>query len=162
MPKQSLKDARIYLVDGSATPNKLEIKVGDGTLTYSEKVEREYELDRGNIDTVRNGDDQPVEVNCAFMWEWLKASTGDAPTVRDVLTQSGAASAWVTSSTDTCEPFALDLVVEISPACTGIQSERLTFPDFRYENLDGDLSSGQVSFAGKCNATQPVIERYTP
>lgn len=145
-----------------AANRSLEIKVGDGSLTYSEKVEREYELDRGNIDTVRDGDDQPLEVNCAFMWEWLKADSMDiAPTVRDVLTRSGLAWNWMSAASDPCEPFAVDFRVDIEAECAGsnIKNERLTFPDFRYENIDGDLSSGQVSFAGKCNTTQPVIER---
>ena len=44
--------------DGAAItflPQQIDVKVGDGNLTYTENSEYEYELDRGQLDTVREG-----------------------------------------------------------------------------------------------------------
>ena len=37
------------------SPNSITIKIGEGNLTYSEKRPVEFKLDRGNLDTVREG-----------------------------------------------------------------------------------------------------------
>jgi len=138
------------------------VKTGSGNLTYSEKVTREYELERGKIDSVRDGDDEPLEVNLGFTWEWLKSSSTEAtPTVRDVLKRTGVAWNWMSSSNDPCEPYAVDIRVDLKAECqgAGILGERLIFPDFRYESFDPDLEAGQIDCSGRCNSTEPIIDR---
>ena len=58
-----LKKATVWLKDGATPQNTLEIKVGEGNLTYSEKVNREYTLNRGILDKVRDGDQTPMDVS---------------------------------------------------------------------------------------------------
>lgn len=141
-------------------PNTLEVKIGDGNLTYSEKRNIEYVKDKGVLDTVREGDEEPVDIKFDFTWEFLKAVTSSgAPTVEDVLKNVGEASTWVTSSDDPCEPFAVDLEIEYAPVCDGVDPEYIRFNDFRYEELAHDMRQGQVSASGKANITQAIITR---
>lgn len=153
------------LVDNQAIiigPQVLEIKVGDGTLTYSETKNREYKLNRGIIDKVRNGDQAPLEVNTTFAWTHITAHSSETiPSVEDVLKQRGLAADWVSTGSD-CDPYAVDLVIRNAPAgCTGeaYPVETITFPEFRYEKLDHDAKAGTVSTSGKCNATEPTVVR---
>ena len=159
--KVDLKNATIKFKDGDTpTPNELEVKIGEGNLTFVERVNRTYELDKGKLDTVRNGDEVPVDVNLEFMWEWLKADTGKPPTPVDVLKQRGEASAWVSSSSDPCEPYCVDIEVTVNPHCSdGSKNEVILLSDFRYEELNYDIKAGQVACTGKCNITEATISR---
>lgn len=140
-------------------PHRLTVKIGEGNLTWSEKKPRQYYKDRGRLDTVRDGDEEPVDVKMDATWEFLKASTGDTPTVEDVLKQRGEASDWVTSAEDPCEPYAVNIEVEYIPPCAGTQKGIITLGDFRYETFDHDLRAGQLSMSGKCNVTEATVVR---
>jgi len=156
-----MKKCTFKINDGSTL--SLTIKIGEGNLTYSEKVAREYIKNRGVLDTVRNGDETPMEVSFEFTWEFLKspASSTTPPTVEEALKKTGAASAWVSAATDVCEPYAVDIEVTFDPACTGVKKEVYLFPDFRHESLDHDFRAGTVSCKGMCNAVEPTITRVT-
>ncbi len=138
----------------------VEAKIGDGNLTYTENREMEYRLDRGELDTVREGDDQPLEISLDFVWEFLRASVGDEPTLEDAIKQRGEASAWVTSdSVDPCSPYAVDIEIEHDPPCAGEQREFILLPDFRWESLEHNASDAQISLSGRCNSREAVISR---
>lgn len=141
-------------------PHELEVKIGDGNLTYSEKKNMEYVLDRGRLSTVKEGDQVPLEVSMDFMWEFITAVSGGIATVEDALKKVGGASNWVTSSSDPCEPYSVDIEVEHLPPCTGVQNETLLFQDFRYESLDHDLRAATIAMAGKCNVTKATATRW--
>lgn len=153
--KVDIKNATIKFKDGATpTPNELEIKVGEGNVTFVERIAREYALDKGRLDTVRNGDEAPVDVSLEFQWEWLKADTGNPPTPVDVLYRRGEASGWVSSSSDPCEPYCIDIEIYIDPDCEdGTKAELILLPDFRHEELNYDLRAGQIAVTGKCNVT---------
>lgn len=150
-------DEAVITFDGRA----LEIKIGTGNLTYDEKRIMDYTLNRGNLDTVREGDQVPMDLKFDFIWEFLTASSGNDPTIEDVLKNRGEAATWVTSSSDPCEPYAIDIEVEHVPPCGGQQVEAIRFPDFRQESVAHDLKAGTVAVTGKCNATQAIINRIT-
>lgn len=158
--KIDLKQCTIKFKDGDTPQNELEIKIGTGNMTFVERVNRNYELDKGLLDTVRNGDEVPVDVTLAFSWEWLKADTGLPPTPVDVLKRRGEAAAWVSSSADPCEPYCIDIEVYVDPECEdGSKAEVILLPDFRYEELNYDIQAGQISVTGKCNVTDATITR---
>lgn len=140
-------------------PHQLEVKIGTGNLQYTEKKNIEYVRDRGVLDTVREGDEEPVEVRLDFVWEYLKADTGNAPSVEDALKQRGEASGWISSSDDACEPYAVDLEIWYNPPCSGEKDEVILLQDYRYESLDHNTKDGQVSTNGKCNVTQATVTR---
>lgn len=140
-------------------PQELEIKIGEGNLTYSEKKNMEYQLDRGNLDTVREGDQVPMEINLDLVYEQVTTGTSAIVTPVDALKHIGGAAEWVSSSADPCEPFAIDIEVLSSPPCGETGEETSLFPDFRYESLDFDLSAATISAQGKCNATGATVTR---
>jgi len=159
-----LKNATVYLKDGGmgSAQQSLEVKIGEGNLTYDEKRNIDYVLNRSLLDTVKEGDEEPMDVRFDFTWEFLKAVSTTAagtPTIEDVLKQRGEASAWVSSSSDPCEPFAVDVEVHYVPPCGGELDEIITLPDFRYTSLAHDLRAGTVAVTGQCNATQAVDVR---
>lgn len=142
-------------------PHSLDIKIGEGNLTYSEKKPRTYVKDRGTLDTVKNADEEPMEVKFDFVWEFLKSDSSEVPTVEEALKQIGNASFWVSSSDDACEPYAVDIEIFYDPPCSDDKNERITLPDFRYESLDHDARNSSVACSGKCNATDATHDRTT-
>lgn len=160
MASFNLKNAVLTIQDGTAvTPLSITVKIGDGNLTFSEKVNREYQLNRGNLDTVRNGDDIPVDVSFDFRWEYVKTESPTPASVRDVLARVNQASAWVSTDSDTCAPYAVDLVFVFTPTCTADKTETVTLSDFRYEDISYDAKAGTISCSGKCNVVSPTFTR---
>jgi hypothetical protein len=153
--KIDLKNVTTAIKDGGA--NTVEINHGDGTFRWTERVNREYHRDRGLLDTVRNGDEEPVDITIDLNYEFI---TGDAGvTVEDALKKIGGAAAWVSSSADPCEPYAVDIEVTHDLPCTGVPDEKLLFADFRYESIDHDVRAGTITITGKANVTRPVATR---
>jgi hypothetical protein len=140
-------------------PQQLEVKTGDGNLTYTENKEYNYQLDRGNLDTVREGNQVPLDVTIDFVYEHVTSGTGEPVTVVDALKRKGGAAEWVSSSTDLCEPYAVDLEVEHKPPCGQTSTEITLFPDFRYDSLEFNLSDATISTKGRCNASEPSVSR---
>ncbi len=146
--------------DVTFTGNLLAVRIGEGNMTYSETKNRDYILNRGNLDTVRPGDDVPMDVAFDFVWEYITAVTDSAvPTIEDALKQRGEASAWITTSSDACEEYCVDLEVHYDPQCGGTNSEKIALPYFRHEKLDHNLKDSQISCTGKCNAVEATATR---
>jgi len=155
-----LKDCTITLKDGGS--ETLDVKIGEGNLTYSESRNIQYTLDRGKLDEVRNGDEVPVDVKLDFTWEYLRGSStsGGTPSVEEALKKIGNAVSWVSSDSDACRPYAVDIVVVYAPTPASCgDKETITLADFRYEKLDHDMKAGTVSVTGKCNITQANVVR---
>lgn len=158
--KIDLKLAIITFKDGSGSPKSLEINIGEGTLTWSEKVTREYVKNRGLLDTVRNGDEEPVDIRFDLVWEFLRSmGTATTPTPYEVLNHFGEAASWVTTDSDLCAPFAIDLQIVYTPGCGAETAETILFSDFRHESLDGDAKAGTLTVSGKANITRPSTVR---
>ncbi len=138
---------------------QVEVKLGDGNLTWTVNREMEYELDRGNLDTVREGDQVPLDVVLDAVYEFITTGTSETITPYDALNGIGGASEWVSSSTDACEPYAVDLEVEHAPPCGGAEPETTILPDYRYDTLEVDLDAATVSSTGRCNAVKPTVTR---
>lgn len=140
-------------------PHAIEVKIGDGNLTYSEKRNFKYVKNKGNLDTVREEDKEPVEIKMDATWEFIKADSGDPPTIEDALKKRGNASTWITSAADTCEPYAVDIIIVYDPPCSGEDDETITLSDFRYETFEHDLKAGTFSISGKCNVVEATVAR---
>lgn len=140
----------------------LQVKIGTGNLTYSEKKTMAYTLDRGILSTVRETDDVPMDVALDFIWEFITAYSGDlTPSMDDALKNIGNAANWVSSSSDLCEPYAVDVEIEYTPGCASQEVERILLPDFRWESLNHDLRNASVAVTGKCNAKTAIVNRVT-
>lgn len=140
-------------------PQRLEIQVGEGEISWSETREFIYDRDRDILDTVRQGQDQPMSVDIAFTFEYLTTGTGETMSPVDALKRTNAASEWVSSSSDLCEPYAVDVVILHCIPCGTNQDQEILLPDFRYETLDYSVNDAAVSVSGQCNATDAIITR---
>lgn len=147
-----LKNCTVY-IQGGGVDESIEIKIGDGSVEYTEAKEREYLLNRGVIDDVRNADETPVEVSIAFTWEYLTSISGEDVTPEEALKQSGNAADWTSSDDDTCRPYAVDIVIIHEPECSESTSplETYTLPDFRWESMPHSFNDSSISVTGKCN-----------
>lgn len=147
----------------TAGPNSLEVTIGDGNLTYDEKVVMEYKLNRGKLDQVREGDEQPMDVNFAFAWLYLSSKAADTmPTIEEALKGKGKASAWKSTGGD-CQPYATNLVIKNANQTCGDEThpiEKVTLQQFRWESLSHDPKAGTVTAVGKCNVTEALVERF--
>lgn len=155
--------AGTYVDDGAVTflPQQLEVKVGDGNLTWTINKEYEYLLDRGNLDTVREGDQQPLDVTLDSVYEQVTTGTGETVSPYDAMNGVGGASEWVSASTDLCEPYAVDIEIEHAQPCGTAQDEITILPDFRYDTLEVDIDAATISFTGRCNAVAPTLTRQS-
>jgi hypothetical protein len=149
--------------DGVITflPQRLEIQVGEGEISWSETREFIYDRDRDVLDTVRQGQDQPMSVDIAFTFEYVTASTDATPTPVDALKRQGEASEWVSSSSDLCEPYAVDVIILHCVPCGTDEDQEILLPDFRYETLDYSVNDAAISVSGQCNATDATVTRST-
>ena len=158
-----LKKATITIQDGglTSTQESITVTVGEGNLTYTERRNIEYTLDRGLLDEVREGDEVPVDVSLDAVWDYITGATSSGtPTISDALKNVGEAAAWVSSDSDACRPYAVDLVITYlpTPSTCGDQ-EVITLSDFRYEELAQDLRAGTISISGRCNVTKATAVR---
>lgn len=143
----------------TVAPHTLQVRLGDGNFSYTEKKAREYKKNRGKLDSVRNGDEDPLEVKLDFGWIFIKSSTGEDLTVEDVLKQQGQAASWITAGQDPCEPYCVTLRIEYTPPCTSAKKEIIDLAEFRYEELQHDTKTAMIACTGKCNLTQATVTR---
>lgn len=159
-----LKNATIRIKDGGAgtAQQSIEVTIGEGNLTYTERKNMDYTLDRGNLDEVREGDQVPVDVSLDAVWEYITggSATGAVPTIEDALKNRGPAAAWVSSDPDACRPFAVDLEIEYLPVPSNCgDKEIITIPDFRHEEIAHDLRAGTFAISGRANVTEATAVR---
>ncbi len=149
-------------VDGGVitfASNQIDIKIGDGNITYTEANEYEYDLDRDLLDTVREGAQVPIDVSIDFVYEFITTGTSEEVSVMDALKKKGGAVEWRSSSADPCEPYSVDIEIVYTPLCTTSEIETTVFPEFRSESREVDFSEATVSVSGRCNVTEPIINR---
>lgn len=140
-------------------PQRIEIKIGEGDLSWTESRELIYDLDRDQLDTVRLGQEQPVQVDLAFTFEYVTTQSGQAITPVDAIKRLGEASEWVSSSSDLCEPYAVDLYVIHDVPCGTDHDQSFLFPDFRYDELDYSIQDASITVSGQCNTTDVISVR---
>lgn len=140
-------------------PQYIDIKIGDGDAKWTEKNEYNYDLDRGDLDTVREGNQVPMDLSLNFVFEHVRSGTGEAITPMEAIKGVNAATEWVSSADDKCEPYAVDVLIIDNPPCGNSQKETFLFPDFRSENREGSFKDATVAVTGRCNAVEPEVTR---
>ena len=140
-------------------PIALVIKVGDGDLKYTENHSYKYDLDRGILDTVRIGDDVPLDLTTSFTYEHITTGTNETVSPVDFIKQRGPASEFVSSDPDQCQPFAVDFEITFQPPCGSSQPEVTVFPDFRAEKVEPDFKNSIITLTGKCHCLEPLVYR---
>ena len=140
-------------------PRELVITIGDGDLRYTERDEFTYDLDRGELDTVRRADDVPMEVVSNFIYEHITTGTNEDITPMDAIKRKGDAADWISAAEDECEPYAVDLLVIHTPPCGTAEKEFTLFPDFRSEQREVNFRESNIQITGRCNRLEPVTWR---
>ena len=146
-------DAEIVIL-----PHQIKVRIGEGNISWTEKQPIVYVKDRGLLDTVRRGDEEPLEVKFDATWVFIAWASGEPVTFEEALKNIGAASGWISSAADPCKPYSVNIVVIYTPPCT-VEPETYQLQDFRYEDLGHDLKVGQIACTGKCNVTACVSTR---
>lgn len=142
-------------------PRKIEAKIGEGNIEHTKNKDPQIDTDRGILDGARQGDDQPMEVSFAFVYDWLRSSTTNTPTVDEALEQEGEAADWETAATDPCEPYQVTLKVIDAPSCGSEQAEVILFKNFLPQTISASVEAASVSVSGVCVATKPTVSRVT-
>ena len=140
-------------------PQRLTVKIGEGDLSWTESREILYDLDRDLLDTVRLGQEQPVEVDLAFIFDYVTTESGQEITPVDALKRIGEATEWVSTSADLCEPYATDIYVVHCVPCGTDQDQDFTFTDFRYESLEYSIQDASIAVSGRCNISSVPTTR---
>lgn len=140
-------------------PQRIQIQIGDGDISWTEAREFIYDLDRDLLDTVRQGQEQPLEIEMAFIFEYVTTQSGQAITPVDALKRINEASEWVSSSSDLCEPYAVDIYIRHCVPCGTDYDQDFLFQDFRYESLEYSIQDASISVSGRCNVTDVVTTR---
>jgi len=180
MAQVDLKRADISLVPGTGPVVKL--KIGEGTLTYTEGRPIQYVKDRGLLDEVRLDKPVPLDVKIDAMWVAIGTDvvvhSNDVPsvpttvnyakdlvmeTLRGTLLWDDDADGGTTpevlitsSDSDTTRPFAVHIEVDyVTEGAT--PNTKIRLPNFRYEQADFDLDAGTISLSGKCFALKAII-----
>jgi len=233
MASRDFKNATIKIQDGTTpTPNELIVVVGEGNVTFTERKNMDYVLDRGVLGSVREGDQAPVEVSLDAEWSYTKGppvladtaidnvagySIGDTtitvdtmadvpkngryftiadetntpehyvlsatattitfspaitaavadeavvaftlpPTITEAVKLIGNASTWVSTDPDLCNAPCVDIIIEYDAGTCG-DTESVTLPFFRYEELAYDLKESTIALSGQCNVTEATVVR---
>lgn len=138
------------------------LKIGNGTVDFTQALDVQYTLDRGNLDTVKTGEDVPMEVSVDLTFEFFTGDKTDSnPSPVDALTQSGPASSWTSTDDDPlgCSPYSVDLEVEFNESCAAQLREFYVFQVFYWDDLNPTYKDGKITFKGKCNTIAPAIYR---
>lgn len=157
-----LKKCTLTIKDGTGTPLTTTVNFGEGNFQFSITNNIEYRKDRGKLGGTRQGEEEPVDINFAGRIAYCIGDTGDAVSIYEALTKTGNAASWVSSDTDVCQPYAVDLELKHVPACASLKNEVYLFADFRPEKIDFDGERGMITVSGKANITKPSITRVAP
>jgi len=157
-----LKDCTLFLIDGTGT-NFIAIRIGEGNFSYTAKRNLEQRKARGQLDKIREGEEEAVSIAFQFIWDLMISSDDDPPTIEEVL--EGNATGWVSSSPDTNGPFCIHLQIVRSLTCRHpngtnyTDGETYNFPDFYYDDLSHSLRDSTVDCKGFSNRVKPTITR---
>lgn len=157
MAQIDLRNATIRLSDGSS--HFIDINIGEGSFDYNEKRELDNVKNRGVLDTVRENEDQPVEISTIFVWEFITGTGSEPATVEDALKQAGQATGWTTVATDPDEPYCINVSVIYQPQCPGVASETISFQRFHYAELAHSLKDATVALRGFANVKKATATR---
>jgi len=147
MPRIRLKDTTVTI---AASGGSIAVKVADGGISWTLARNLEYEMNRGAIDSVVEGDDIPVAVEMSFVYEYILASGGAVPTPAEAITKTGAAASWVSIGANPCEPYAVNITVLSNSGCSLLAKMTTVFTEFRWDSIDFDLASSSLAVRGRC------------
>jgi hypothetical protein len=156
---RNLRDGKVIIQDGSPSPKQLEIPIAEGDLAFTQKSPSFVVLNRGRIDSRKQGDETPLDVSFTGkfeQWSGNYGSTGLSPV--DVMdgTQKAIDAGWI--STDPCGPWAIDVLFQMQNPCNKAEFEQLTFRKVHFDEIAFKEGNEYNTFAPKGTALQPKVE----
>ena len=79
----------------------------------------------------------------------------------DALKNVGEAAEWVSTSSDLCEPYCVDILAKHCVPCGTDEDEDVLFEEFRWEELSYDVEAATIAVSGRCNKTDATVSRST-
>ena len=149
-----------YLDGGAVTfyPQNLDIKIGEGNITYTEHNEYEYLKDRGNLDTVKEGDEVPMDVKLGGVFEHITQGTSEPVGPMDAIKGIGGASEWVSARPIRVSRTACD-VGSCTPRLAARAERKRHLPRLPLGNREINYKDSTISITGKCKAIEPIVTR---
>jgi hypothetical protein len=137
-------------------PQRVTLKIGEGNITYTEHNEYEYLLDRGDLDTVKEGNEVPMDVKLEAVFEHITTGTSENISPMDAL-KAWRRGEWV-SAAMTCANRTHRRAGE--PHAAGRDRPRRKRTLSRLPLGAAESIQGRHDFGGgKCKATEPIVER---
>lgn len=163
MPIIDLKDTTIYIRDRAT--NWIEVRIGEGNLTYSERRNIDLDKDRGKLARIRLGEEEPLDIAFQFIWETLRSDGAEPPTLEEAIKGIGAAASWVSAATepisntlDTNAPYSVHIQIVRDSPCGLV--EQTVFVEFNWAELSHDSKGGTIDCKGICNRAVGLSERF--
>lgn len=156
-----LKDCTLFLIDGTGA-NFIAIRIGEGNFSYTGKRNIEQRKARGQLDKVREGEEDVTSITFQFVWDLMISSDDEPPTMEEVLYGEAG---WTSASADTNAPFSVHLQIVRSLTCRQpngtnyTDGETYNFPEFYQEELSHSLKDSTVDCKGFSNRVRPTITR---
>jgi len=149
-----LRNVTMTIQDGASAEVVFTFDAGDFQFTKSR--EWNYRPNRGRLGaangaSVTLGDDQPMALSFQGRYSRYSSATDTKP--QEILTNDSGD--FTSTDTQICATYACNILLENLPSCG--DGETLLFPDFRIDEEQYGIRDGQVSFTGRCNATQPEV-----
>ncbi len=156
---RNFRDAEIWVTDGSPTPKTMMIKLSEGDFAFSKKNNSFTVMNRGKIDSRKQGDETTLDVNFTMkfeQWAFDMGVTGLSP--MDILdgTDRAIAAGWV--STDECGPWAITVELRIKNPCAPANYEKLAFNKVHFDSLDFKEGNEYNTVAAKGTALQNEVD----
>lgn len=162
--------------DENSDDVQLVLRMGQSSLQWGEPLSPRYELDRGLLDDVRHGDEQPVDLTIEGKFTFGVSRGAENKTIHEIIrgkdrgnnqnthgkvTMVGIMEPWLVANG--CPPYAISVEVHNNPniLCpnSSAYGEAHLFRYFRCENPQVNFDTGMVNLSGKCNVTQPIERR---
>ena len=149
-----LRNVTMLLEDGASA--SVEFTFDSGDFQYTVAREWNYRPNRGKLGaangaSVTQGDDQPMALS--FQGRYSRwTSVGDTKPNQILFNIGGG---FTSTDTQNCATYCCNITLENVPSCG--DGETLLFRDFRVDEGQYGIRDGQVSFTGRCNATEPGV-----
>ena len=157
-----MKDCTLFIIDGSGL-NFIAIRIGEGNFTYTVKRNIEPKKSRGNLNQLREGEEEVTDVSFQFVWDTVTSSGDEPPTLEECI--YGDAPGWVSASIDLDGPRTVNLQIVRSKTCrrpnasTFTEGDTYNFAEFSVTSLAHSLKDATVDCQGFSNRVRPTVTR---
>jgi hypothetical protein len=154
-----LKECSLFLIDGTGA-NYVAIRIGEGNFSYSRRRNIEVRKSRGNLNSSRETEEEPTDIQFQFVWDTMVSSGSEPPTIEEII--DGTAPGWAPATSDPEAPFTVNIQIVRSLTCqapVGPDGEVYNFPEFNCLELSHSLKDSTVDCKGFSNRVKPHITR---